>query len=365
MKKGGLFLSFQNITVIIPSLNPDEKLMKTIIELEQSGFKDIVVVDDGSAIEYKSNFPNIDEHQGCTLLVHEVNKGKGAALKTAFKYCLENRPIDNGVVTIDSDGQHLVKDIIACVEEMQKNDKVVLGCRDFSEPQVPPRSRFGNKTTSLVFRLFCGLKISDTQTGLRAIPGRYLEGFIEIKGDRYEYETNMLLEMQSNHIEFSEVKISTVYINDNETSHFRPIVDSFKIYKLIFAFAFSSVFCMLVEVVIFYLAMKFIFSGDNEIVLSACFSRVLSAIVNFSLNRKQVFYGKGNIWSSLLRYAILAIALMLCSGYLTTFVTSILHIEMVFLITIIKVMVDTALFLISFRVQRGWVFANTKGKEKL
>ena len=355
----------ENITVIIPSLNPDEKLLKTVLELEEKGFEDIIIVDDGSAEEYKPNFPNITEHPACTILTHEVNKGKGAALKTAFKYCLENRPRHKGVVTIDADGQHLTKDIIACVEKMEQTGNIVLGCRDFSEPQVPPRSRFGNRTTSLVFKLFCGLKISDTQTGLRAIPGRYLEGFIEIKGDRYEYETNMLLEMQSNHIEFSEVKISTVYINENETSHFRPIVDSFKIYKLIFAFAFSSLFSMAVEVVIFYLAMKFIFSGKNDIIFATCVSRVLSSIVNFSLNRRQVFHGKGSIWSSLIKYAVLAIALMLSSAYLTKLITFLLHIEIASLTTLIKMVVDTVLFLVSFRAQRSWVFAKAKREEKL
>lgn len=356
-------MSYQNVTVIIPSLNPDEKLLKTVIDLEEKGFSDIVIVNDGSAEEYIPYFPNIDEHPACTILTHEINKGKGAALKTAFRYCLDNRPRNTGVVTIDADGQHLVKDIIACVEEMNKTGKVILGCRDFSEPQVPHRSRFGNRTTSLVFKVFCGLKISDTQTGLRAIPSRYLGGFLNIKGDRYEYETNMLLEMQSNHIEFSEVKISTVYINDNETSHFRPIVDSFKIYKLIFAFAFSSLFSMAVEVVIFYLAMKFIFSGKNDIIFATCLSRVISSVVNFSLNRKQVFGGKGSIWGSLIKYAVLAVALMFSSAYLTRLLTWLMHIEIASLTTLIKMAVDTVLFLVSFRVQRGWVFAKGKGKE--
>ena len=110
---------------------------------------------------------------------------------------LESCPDVQGVITIDGDGQHLTEDIIACGERMLKEgNKVILGCRDFDQPGVPPRSVAGNKTTSRMFRLFYGIRLSDTQTGLRAIPRAWLEPFCRIEGERFEYETNMLLKMK-------------------------------------------------------------------------------------------------------------------------------------------------------------------------
>lgn len=222
-----------DITVIIPSYNPDDKLIQLIEELKKSGFYNILVVDDGSAKECLPYFQKADE-LGAQVLKHDVNCGKGRALKTAFEFCLHSNEC-SGVVTVDGDGQHLVKDIYACVEEMlRKKDKVILGAREFSSAEIPFRSRFGNNLTRMVFKIFCGIDISDTQTGLRVIPRCYLEQFLEYQGERYEYETNMLLMMKRDKIEWEEVKISTVYISENESSHFNPVKDSLKIYKVIF-----------------------------------------------------------------------------------------------------------------------------------
>ena len=77
---------------------------------------------------------------------------------------------------------------------MIREYKVVLGVRTFDGDDVPFKSRFGNNLTSFVFKAMCGLNISDTQTGLRAIPYRYLQTFCEIEGEHFEYETRMLLE---------------------------------------------------------------------------------------------------------------------------------------------------------------------------
>ena len=175
----------KSVTVVIPSLNPDEKLAGVVRDLIQIGFDDIILVNDGSCTEYTANFPK--DLPECTLLIHEVNRGKGAAMKTAFRYLLERDKRTDGVITVDGDGQHKASDVLACARAMQETRGVVLGVRDFDLPDVPPRSRMGNKITSLVFRLFCGIKISDTQTGLRAIPLEYLPAMLEVSGDRYEY----------------------------------------------------------------------------------------------------------------------------------------------------------------------------------
>lgn len=348
-------------TVIIPSLNPDEKLMRTVSELERFGFDDIIIVDDGSDKKYSSNFPDVEEHPACTVIHHKVNRGKGAALKTAFKYILKYRHDVDGVVTIDSDGQHLTKDIINCVSEMKRTGKVVLGCRDFSRPDVPPRSKFGNKTTRNVLKLFCGVKVSDTQTGLRAIPAGYLRDMISVKGTRYEYETNMLIALKQNGIPFCEVPIETVYINDNETSHFRPFVDSMRIYKLILSFLFSSMFSMLVEIILFYIGIHFFFNGAKyEILWATVLARVVSSVVNFFVNRNGVFPKGNSFGKSLLRYTALAIPLVLVSSGSIRLLKMLFGVKSDVVTTLIKMVVDTILFFVSFRVQQNWVFAPAK-----
>jgi hypothetical protein len=164
-----------------------------------------------------------------------VNRGKGCALKTAFAYVLEQLPAAEGVITIDGDGQHLAEDIIACGERMlRERDRVVLGCRDFGQPGVPPRSVTGNRTTSLMFKLFYRITLSDTQTGLRAIPREFLEPFLRVEGERFEYETNMLLKMKRQGIRFVEQPITTVYDPEDYSSHYNALKDSWRIFKIMF-----------------------------------------------------------------------------------------------------------------------------------
>ena len=220
------------VAVILPSLNPDAKFSRVVDGLVEDGFQHIIIVDDGSDAEHQLWFDRAAGHPQCTVLHHGVNKGKGRALKTAFAHVAEKLPELKGVITIDGDGQHLLPDIIACADRMIENaDKVVLGCRDFDQPGVPPRSVAGNKTTNRLFKLFYGITISDTQTGLRAIPQQFLPRFLEMEGERFEYETNMLLQMKKQNIVFLEQPIATVYDPEDYSSHYNAVKDSWRIFK--------------------------------------------------------------------------------------------------------------------------------------
>ena len=221
------------VSIVLPSLDPDEKFSKVVAGLVESGFQHIVIVDDGSDAEHQKWFAKAEAYPQCTVLHHGVNKGKGRALKTAFQHVLEHMPEVKGVITIDGDGQHLVQDIIACGERMlQEEDKVVLGCRDFDQSGVPARSVAGNKTTSRMFRLIYGIQLGDTQTGLRAIPSSYLASFCAIEGERFEYETNMLLQMKRKGTDFLEQPITTVYDPEDYSSHYNAVKDSWRIFKI-------------------------------------------------------------------------------------------------------------------------------------
>ena len=369
-----------NVTIIVPSLNPDEKMVNTVRGILTEGFNDIVVVDDGSAAEYKEPFATVAAMEGVTVLTHEVNKGKGRAMKTAFAYIAENRPDSRGVVTVDGDGQHLPKDIRACAEAMiAEKDKVVLGVRDFSRPEVPFKSRNGNNITKAVFRIFCGIRISDTQTGLRAIPAQYLPLMCEIAGERYEYETNQLLILKDKKIALHEVVIDTVYIDDNASSHFHPFRDSWRIYKIIFKhvgtsvlakFLGASLVSFLVDTLLFFLinvglqkAGMGAEDGKLRIALATIGARVVSTVVNFCLNRKVVFKSTRSVRGTLVRYYILAICQMTASFLLVHFVAeSLFGLTAGVLESVVKFCVDMCLFVVSFQVQKRWVFAEKKSQ---
>lgn len=348
--------NFKNVPVIVPSYNPDEKLKNTVAGLLSEGFTDVIVIDDGSREDTKSNFP--EEGNGVTVLRHEINRGKGAGLKTAFSYILKNRPDAVGCVTADGDGQHRPEDIAACVEKMLAcPDNVVLGVRDFSLPGVPERSRKGNRITCTVFRLLFGMKLTDTQTGLRAIPRACLEDFLSVRGDRYEYETNMLLEMKRSAIPFSEVGIETVYINENETSHFRPVRDSIRIYGLICAFLLSSILSAVLDIGLFHvfnLLLTSRMSVPFDYFIAVAGARIISSAVNYTLNRRAVF-GRGDK-ASVVRYYVLAVAILVISGALGSLLTFLIPESLSWIDTLVKAVIDAVMFLASFRIQHEWVF---------
>lgn len=358
-------MKLNSISVIIPAYKPDEKLRATIDGLVRIGFSDIIVVDDGSGEQFEGIFDSVRSVPECTLLRHKVNRGKGAALKTAFTYFTDNRPDGIGVVTADADGQHLPEDIEAVSKAMAKRGDVVLGVRDFSDPNVPPRSRKGNRITSAVFRLFFGMKISDTQTGLRAFPKEYIPTIAAAGGDRYEFETNMLFLINKMRIPMSEVKIATVYIEENKSSHFRVVRDSIRIYSLILKYLLSSCAASLVDIVLFYLLHKFRFLSFlpfSTVAVATVAARVVSSVVNYLINSKVVFKDELSA-RTLVKYYILAAAVASVSALSVSLLKNVLSLGSSVLVSLIKILVDTVLFFVTFRLQHKWVFNSKKEKK--
>lgn len=351
------------VTVIIPAYEPDQKLITTLQELTAVGFDDILVVDDGSSAPCNDVFKQVEEMQHCTLLRHPHNKGKGAALKTAFVFFMEQRKDRDVAVSADADGQHLTKDIEAVSMECLNKGGIVLGVRDFSATQVPGRSKFGNRMTSGVFRLFFGMRLKDTQTGLRAFDRESLQTIMKVSGDRYEYETNMLFEVKKESIPLSQVGIETVYIEDNKSSHFRVVRDSLRVYGLILKYLCSSVAASVVDVLMYYLIKR----ADISLGLAlpstfgaAFIARIISSLLNYVINAKVVFKDVANVKTLVKYYGLAAIQIGVSAGvvYLMEYV---LHITTPGLSTVLKVIVDTVLFFFSFRIQHKWVF-NEKDK---
>lgn len=351
--------SYYEIPVIIPSYEPDEKLITLLGALQESGIRHVVVVNDGSGEEYAPFFDRAETFDNCRVLHHAVNLGKGRALKTAFNYCLLEYHQIPGCVTADSDGQHTPSDILACMRELWENpDSLILGCRNFDAPEVPARSSFGNKCTRQVFRYLLGISVSDTQTGLRAIPASFMEKLMEVKGERFEYETNMLIETKNLDIPIREVPVKTIYIEENKTSHFNPIKDSLRIYLVFGKFLFSSLSSSVVDLLLFHMFCTFLHTAGESvwgvpyIILATVFARVISAVYNFLINYKVVFKSEEKMAVTAAKYFLLAVCQMMCSALLV----NALHGLTGGMEVAVKVPVDVFLFFVSFLFQREIVY---------
>jgi len=354
-----------NVSVVLPSLDPDDKLLTVIDGLLEYGFRDIILINDGSKPENLHYFETAAQHPEVHLLRHTVNRGKGAALKTAFRWFLANRPDSAGVITVDGDNQHHPEDTRRCALHMLETGNLVLGVRDFDQPDVPFRSKKGNKITSAVFKIFVNMTVSDTQTGLRAIPMRDLPLLTAIAGERFEYETNMLLAMKANGICYDEVKIRTVYIEENKSSHFRAVRDSWRIYKLILAHFFRYTFSSLASALIdegLFTVLSWILAGTLSgmalTAVPAAIARLASSLFNFSVNKKVVFHNNGSTGRALLRYYCLAVPTAIAQILLTHRVYLLFGIPAgkTFLRALIYAVVMTVLFIVTFLIQQRWVF---------
>lgn len=347
----------EKIVILIPSLDPDKKITGVIDNLINIGFNKIVLVDDGSRDENKHFFDEARTNYGCRLLTHCVNLGKGRAIKDGLNYIYTEFPECEGVVTVDGDGQHGAEDTLKVATKLlEEKTKLVMGCRDFSMENVPARSRFGNVTTSRVMKLLCGISLSDTQTGLRGIPMAVIPDFVKISGERFEYELNMILEAKQMDIELCEVQIETIYLEENSSSHFNPLLDSIRIYSIFAKFILSSLSACVVDIALFTVLCGMFKKSMPEfvhyIIAATVIARCISASVNFIINRRTVFSSEESIAKSGVRYAILAGIVCVLSAFLVHLMHGIIGINETF----IKIVVDTILFVVNFNVQREWVF---------
>lgn len=357
-----------NFAAVVPVFNPEPGLGVLVESLVRS-FEKVVVVDDGSE-------DNSDEFAGlpsCVKLIkHECNRGKGRAIKSAIQWVKEQCKDVLGVVFVDGDGQHRVEDVLKVARCAAEKDTVVLGVRDFSRSGVPFRSRFGNVVTSFLVRRLYGLDIYDSQTGLRAIPFRLLDVMLGIPGERYEYEMRLFGVLHRKKESIGQVSICTIYVENNRTSHFRPIRDSLRVYYGLFGnvfakFCAASVVGFVVDNMVFTVMLLFL-QGFGlvrhwDIMISLVVARVISASVNYACNKLLVFSSDVGFSMSFARYWVLCLLIVLLS-YCGTLVLSAVFDANGVVITCLKILVETLLFFLSYKCQQKWVFADEKHGNK-
>ncbi|NRD79262.1 bifunctional glycosyltransferase family 2/GtrA family protein [Bacillus sp. BRMEA1] len=352
--------------IIIPALNPSKSLVDYVQLLLAKGIPQVIVVNDGSKEELESIFNELNMFDGCTVLTHETNKGKGRALKTAFQYFLQMHHDLDGVVTADADGQHSIPDVIK-IAAMLGNDReeMILGVRDFSMSNVPVRSLIGNRITSYIFQLFYGGKLEDTQTGLRGIPKAILSPLIALKGERYEYEMNMLIFARKKNIMISKTSIQTLYFNNNADSHYSSLIDSLRVFfKLIsglLRYSMSTIASGIIDILSFLLLISVLLKNlplGIRVLLATFGARVLSSSCNFYMNRKIVFASSNNLKKAFVKYYILFFALIAASYLLVISANLFLNLDVV----LSKICIDTVLGILSYQIQLHWVFKSDKRK---
>lgn len=340
--------SLSAVAVLIPARRFEAGLGALVGAVSAAGFGAVVVVDDGMSSEERRELEGLAGIPRVHLLHHAVNLGKGRALKTGINYFLTELTGFTHLVTADADGQHTPEDMVRVALAGRKSPgAVVLGCRRFGR-DVPLRSRFGNTLTRLVFSFLSGREVSDTQTGLRGFPAGLLAEIVALPGERYEYEMTVLAHLSRRGVEVVETPIATIYIDDNRSSHFNPIRDSMRIYFVLVRFYASSLVSAGLDLAFFTIT----FWATRDLLLSVIVGRV-SSLVNFALNRTLVFRSRGSIPGALWRYYALAVVLAGISyGGIRVF-----SLALGWNIVAIKILVETTLSLLSFSVQRTFVFA--------
>jgi len=338
------------VVALIPAYRPTSDLVPLVDDLAAAGFREIIVVDDGSGAGCAEVFRQIDKRPRTRVLHHAVNLGKGAALKTGLNAVAVFHGDAIGVVTLDADGQHGVDDVVAVAEALaqQGEDALIIGARRFDAPAIPFRSRFGNELTKHLVRWLIGIRLGDTQSGLRGIPMGLARRLLPLKSQRYEFELEMLILCRMLGVKIREIVIKTIYIGNNERSHFSPVLDSLRIYLVLFRFFGASAAGAIVDNAAFALAHL----ATGEILMSQIGGRCISLLVNYNIVRDFVFKSDGDHGVAFSKYLGLAVV----SGALSYLMIRALADNFGTPVILAKIWIESAIFFVNFAAQREFVF---------
>lgn len=335
---------------VIPAYNPDEHLLTVIDNIQKRSANLIFVIDDGSREDTQDIFKVIEENDAYSniiLLRHATNLGKGAALKTVFNHILINFPNVEGIVTLDSDGQHSIDDCLHILQTLEeKQDAFVLGHRTFSK-DIPLKSYVGNNISKFIYKIILGRSFKDTQTGLRGLSSSFMKKCLTIKSNRFEFETEQLAIAVNNNIDILEIPIETIYIENNKASSFRPLVDSFKIYFILFRYGLSSIITAIVDFIVFTIALSF----GASVLVANMFARTASIGVQFTLLDKFVFHTKAKVLNFIL-FASYVYIMGVISAWTQISAVENLGISVI----TAKIFVEGILFFINFAFLRLYIF---------
>lgn len=341
-------MAHPNFVVLIPAYKPGPDFPGFVAELVRLGVAQIYVVDDGSGVWFRARFDEAGAHPQVRVVRHAINLGKGAALKTGINAILCDYPEIAVVVTADADGQHAPDDILTVAQQACANPgALVLGARVFRD-DVPWRSKIGNNATRIVLRLVAGQELSDTQTGLRAIPGHLLPDLLKLSSQGYEFELDMLLLSRNRRLRILERPIRTIYLEGNASSHFNPLLDSMRIYFVLLRFAMISMCTAVLDNLLF--SVVYAYTGSKG--MSQIVGRVGAMAFNFTTVKRMVFNSRGRVMREFLQYAALVAFSGTVSYFMIVFFTS----QFGMGVLKSKLLAEGILFFANFLIQRDVIF---------
>lgn len=269
--------------VLIPAYKPDKEMCSLAKELNTRGF-DVLIVNDGSGAEYDETFNTASQY--ATVISHEQNKGKGRALKTGIEYIRDNRKECEFFITADADGQHRADDIVRVKEELKNGAPFVLTTRLLNR-NIPKRSKFGNDLSRVIYTLSTGRYFKDNQSGLRGFSTENIDWLLKVKGEKYDYEMNMLYYASKQAIPVTTLDIEAVYIDGNKSSHFNPVKDTVRIYRLLLSSAKASIItAIFAQIAIFVCGLVTDVPYDSLYVVTA---GLAAAVTAYIINRFFIF----------------------------------------------------------------------------
>ena len=341
--------------MLIPAFQPDATLLRLVADLLEVSAA-VIVVDDGSGAAYRTLFASLRELSGVHVLSHDVNLGKGAALKTGLEFAAARFPKAVGVVTADADGQHPAGDVAHVARELMESPRaVVIGARRMNR-SAPLRSRFGNRIMRWAMRWVTGQKLSDTQTGLRGIPLAFIPELLKLPATHYDFEMDMLIRCREAGWTIREVPISTVYLDDNRGSHFRPLRDSLRVYLVLVRFSALSMVTAALDNALFIALLEV----TPYIGLCQAMSRLSAGSFQFWAAKRGVFRSQAPVAPAMARFWLLSAATG-ASSYLL--MRGLLHFTAIHVVPA-KLVAETLMFFVSYVVQREVVFANRAADER-
>jgi len=222
----------REIAVLIPAHNEERTIGGLVSKLKEK-FETVVVVDDGSS----DRTGLLAEENGATVLKHSVCRGKGEALKTGFRYILENLSDISAVITMDGDGQHKVEDVVSFEKAYRRNKNISIwvGKRKIKGTDMPFMRRITNISMSILISLFSLQWIPDTQNGFRLIKRDVIRN-VTLITSKFETESELLIKAGWKMYRIGSVPISTVY--SKEKSKINPTRDTIRFFRMLLIILF-------------------------------------------------------------------------------------------------------------------------------
>ena len=212
----------ERVLVMIPAFNAAPSIGRIVAECRRHS-ESVIVVDDGS----KDGTGEIARQAGAVVLRHDVNRGKGAALKTGFAYAIANG--FDGVVTIDADGQHLPSEIPKILAARSGSGAdLIIGGRSHLFEHMLPRRRMANRFSAWSIANAAGTAVTDSQSGFRFYSTKLLRS-ISLNSDGFDMESEVIVRAGRGAFQVMTVPIELGFVDGLCTSHYKPIADTVRI----------------------------------------------------------------------------------------------------------------------------------------